>query len=64
MKLVDGRSARLETEPVAAETGALRQRIIECDCRFLVLEGSTKEGQAEELPQLAELLACDILVGH
>ena len=52
----------LQTEFAAAEPAALRQRIIELDCRLLVLEASEEDAQPEELRELVEHLACDILI--
>jgi hypothetical protein len=60
--LLEGHSVRLQTESAATEPVALRQRIIELDCRLLVLEGSPDEGRPDELRELVEPLACDILV--
>jgi len=61
-RLLEGHSLSLRTEPAATEPTALRQRIIELDCRLLVLEGSPNEGWPEELRELIEPLVCDILV--
>ena len=52
----------LQTEFAAAEPAALRQRIIELDCRVLVLEPSSDEARPEELREFVEPLACDVLV--
>ena len=41
--LLEGHSVSLQTESAAAEPAALRQRIIELDCRLLVLEASPDE---------------------
>ena len=59
---LEGHSLSLQTESPATEPAALRQRIIELDCRLLVLEGSPDEGRPEELRELVEPLACDVLV--
>jgi N6-adenosine-specific RNA methylase IME4 len=53
---------RLQTEPPATEPAALRQRIIELDCRLLVLEASEQDTQPDELRELVEQLACDVLI--
>ena len=45
-----------------AELAALRQRIIELDCRLLVLEASLDEARPEELREFVESLACNVLV--
>lgn len=60
--LLEGHSVSLQTEPAAAEPAALRQRIIELDCRLLVLEASPGEAPPEELREFLEPLACDLLV--
>jgi hypothetical protein len=60
--LLEGHSLSLHMESTAAEPAELRQRIIELDCRLLVLEGSPDEGGPEELRELVEPLACDVLV--
>jgi hypothetical protein len=60
--LLEGHSVSLQTESPAAEPAVLRQRIIDLDCRLLVLEGSPDDGWLEELRKLVEPLACDILV--
>jgi hypothetical protein len=60
--LLEGHSLTLQTETAATEPAALRQRIIELDCRLLVLEGSPGEGRPEELRELVEPLACDVLI--
>jgi hypothetical protein len=60
--LLEGYSMSLQTEFAAAEPAALRQRIIELDCRLLVLEASEKDAQPEELRELVEHLACDVLI--
>jgi hypothetical protein len=60
--LLEGHSVSLQTESAAAEPAALRQRIIELDCRLLVLEASPDEAPPEELREFVEPLACDLLV--
>jgi hypothetical protein len=54
----------LQTEAAAVEPAALRQRLIELDCRLLVLEGSSVEDGPQELRELVEPLACDLLFGR
>ena len=61
-RLLEGHSVSLQTEPAAAEPAALRQRIIELNCRLLVLEASPGEAPPEELREFLEPLACDLLV--
>jgi hypothetical protein len=60
--LLEGQSVSLKTEAAATEPGALRQRIVDLDCRLVVLEGSTDEGRPEELRELVGSLACNVLV--
>jgi hypothetical protein len=60
--LLEGYSVSLQTESAAGEPAALRQRIIELDCRLLVLEASPDEAPPEELREFVEPLACDLLV--
>jgi nucleotide-binding universal stress UspA family protein len=60
--LLDGHSLSLQTEPVAAEPAALRQRIIDLDCRLLVLEATEHAPDPDDLRELAEQLACDVLI--
>ena len=61
-ELLEGHSLNLQTEPAATEPAALRQRIIELDCRLLVLEASDEVAQPEELRELIGQLACDVLI--
>jgi hypothetical protein len=61
-ELLEGHSLRVQTEPAATEPAALRQRIIELDCRLLVLEASEQDTQPDELRDLVEQLACDVLI--
>jgi hypothetical protein len=63
-ELLEGDSVRLQTESAAAEPAALRQRIIELDCRLLVLEASPDQPLPQELRELIEPLTCDVLVVH
>jgi hypothetical protein len=60
--LLEGHSVSLQTEAAASEPDALRQRIVELDCRLLVVEGGTDEGRSEELRELVGSLACNVLV--
>jgi hypothetical protein len=60
--LLEGRSLNLQTEPLAPEPAALRQRIIDLDCRLLVLEASEHDTGPDDLRELAEQLACDVLI--
>ena len=61
-ELLEGHSLRLQTESAATEPAALRQRIIELDCRLLVLEASEQGALPDELRELVEQLACDVLI--
>jgi len=60
--LIEGHSVSLQTESAAAEPAALRQRIIELDCRLLVVEANLDEARPEELREFVNALACDVLV--
>jgi nucleotide-binding universal stress UspA family protein len=60
--LLEGHSVSFQTESAAAEPAALRQRIIELDCRLLAIEASPEEPRPEELREFIEPLACDLLV--
>ena len=60
--LLEGHSVSVQTESAATEPAALRQRIIELDCRLLILEASPDEARPEELREFVEPLACDVLV--
>jgi len=59
---LEGRSLSLQTEPVATEPAALRQRIIDLDCRLLVLEADERAVQPDELRALVDHLTCDVLI--
>jgi hypothetical protein len=63
-ELLERHSVKLQTESAAAEPAALRQRIVELDCRLLVLEASPDELPPEDLREFVEPLACDLLVVH
>jgi hypothetical protein len=52
----------LQTEPIQTEPVALRQRIIELDCRLLVLEAGDWKARPDQLRELVEQLACDVLI--
>jgi len=60
--LLEGHSLNLQTEPEALEPAALRQRILELDCRLLVLEAREQDGSTEDLRELVEQLTCDVLI--
>jgi hypothetical protein len=60
--LLEGHSLNLQTEAVASEPAALRQRISELDCRLLVLEATEHDPGPVDLRELAEHLACDVLI--
>ncbi len=57
--LLEGHSLDFRTEPAEPEPAALRQRIIDLDCRLLVLEAGAGP---ENLRKLVEHLACDVLI--
>jgi len=61
-QLLGDRSLSLQSEPAATQPAALRQRIIELDCRLLVLEAGEPASQPDELRELIEQLTCDVLV--
>ncbi len=61
-RLLEGRSLDVRTEPAAPEPEALRQRIIDLDCRLLVLEAAEHDTGPDDLRELAEHLACDVLI--
>jgi nucleotide-binding universal stress UspA family protein len=60
--LLEGHSVNLRTEPIAPEPAALRQRTIDLDCRLLVLEAAEPDPRPDDLRELAEQLACDVLI--
>jgi hypothetical protein len=60
--LLAGHSLNVRTEPVAPDPAALRQRIIDLDCRLLVIEASEHDSKPQDLRELAEHLACDLLI--
>jgi hypothetical protein len=60
--LLEGHSLSLQTEPAATEPAALRQRIIELDCRLLFLEASEQDVPPDERREFVEQLACDVLI--
>jgi hypothetical protein len=59
---LEGHSVTLQTKPAVTEPAALRQQIIDLDCRLLVLEAGDEEAQPEQLRELVEKLTCDVLV--
>jgi nucleotide-binding universal stress UspA family protein len=60
--LLEGHSLNLQTEPVTPQPAALRQRIIDLDCRLLILEAAEHDPGPDDLRELAEQLACDVLI--
>ena len=60
--LLEGHSLSLRTEPAAPDLAALRQRIIELDCRVLVVEAPEQDARPDELRELVEQLDCDVLI--
>lgn len=61
-ELLEGHSLSLQSEPAATEPAALRQRVIELDCRLLVIEADERDAQPDQLRELVEQLACDVLI--
>ena len=61
-ELLEGHSLGLQTEPLVTKPADLQQRIIELDCRLLVLEASEQDAQSDELRELVGQLACDVLI--
>jgi nucleotide-binding universal stress UspA family protein len=60
--LLEGHSLNLRMEREALKPAALRQRILELDCRLLVLEAGEQDGRTEDLRELVEHLTCDVLI--
>ena len=60
--LLKEHSLNLQIEPLAPEFAALRQRIIDLDCGLLVLEAAEHDPGPADLRELAEQLACDVLI--
>jgi hypothetical protein len=60
--VLEGHSLNLQTEREALEPAALRQRILDLDCRLLVLEAGEQDGSREDLRELVEHLTCDVLI--
>ena len=60
--LLEGHSVSLSTEPAETEPATLRQRIVELDCRLVVLEASEQPSPSDELREFVEHLACDVLI--
>ena len=60
--LLEGHSFDLEIEPVAPEPAALRRAISDLDCRLLVLDATEQDVGPDDLRELAEHLACDLLI--
>ena len=60
--LLEGHSLDLRTEPAESEPAALRQRIIDLDCRLIVLEATETGPGPDDLRELADHLACDVLI--
>jgi nucleotide-binding universal stress UspA family protein len=61
-EVLKGHSLTIQTEPAATDPAALRQRIIELDCRLLVLDAGAGDAQQNGLRGLVEELACDVLI--
>jgi hypothetical protein len=60
--LADRYTLDIQTQPAVSEPAALRQRILELDCRLLVIEACEQDGAADELRALTEHLSCDVLI--
>jgi len=60
--LLEGHGLRLQTEVVPTDAAALRQRIVELDCRLMVVEADAKDARADDLRELLEHVSCDVLV--
>jgi hypothetical protein len=60
--LLEGRPLSLQTEPAASEFGTIRQRIIELDCRLLVVDATDHDPAPQDLREFAEHLVCDVLI--
>ena len=61
-ELLEGHSLNLQTEPAATEPAELRRRIVELDCRLLVLEAGERDAEPEDMREFVEQLACDVLI--
>jgi hypothetical protein len=60
--LLEEHPVTVQTEPAATEPADFRRRIIELDCRLLVLAAHPNEAPSEILRELFEPLACDVLI--
>ena len=60
--LLDGYAVDVHTEPAVSEPAALRHRIMELDCRLLVIDACEQEGATGELRALTEHVSCDVLI--
>ncbi len=59
-----GLPVRLTVEVAPDEPAALQRRIAELDCRLLAIEAGFAEGGGDQLRQLVERFACDILIAR
>ena len=59
---LEGHSLSFQTEAATTEPAALRQRIIDLDCRLLVLEADERTAEPDELRGLVDQLTCDVLI--
>jgi hypothetical protein len=50
------------TEPLGVEAAELRRRMVELDCRLLVVEADPEEASGERLREFFGQLACDVLI--
>jgi hypothetical protein len=57
-----GHPVRLQVEIGPAEPAALRQRLVELDCRLLAIEAGGAAGRGDRLREFVDRFACDILI--
>jgi hypothetical protein len=60
--LLEGHALSPQTESLTSDPAALRQRMIELDCRLLVLEANADDARPDDLREALGHLACDVLV--
>lgn len=63
-EVLEGHSLSLQIELGAIEPAALRQRIVELDCRLVVLEAVAPPARLDDLRQLVERVGCDVMIIH
>jgi len=59
---VDGQSLTVRTLSATDESSRLQERIVELDCRLVVIEAGAEETPLDELRHGLEQLACDVLI--